>query len=87
MVVLFQVPTEAEELRQWMYNLYIEKEAMLQKFYETGVFPYQMYDKNAAPPKVLRQDTSQAVLTNLFYVLSTVFFVWGGCWIRSCLPW
>jgi len=81
------VPTEAEELRQWMYNLYIEKEAMLQKFYETGVFPHQMYDKNAAPPKVLRQDTSQAVLTNLFYVLSTVFFVWGGCWIRSCLPW
>lgn len=81
------VPTEAEELRQWMYNLYIEKERMLEKFYETGVFPHQMYDKNARPPKVLGQDTSQAVLTNVFYVLSTVFFCWVACWIRGCLPW
>ena len=85
MVVVFQVPTEAEELRQWMYNLYIEKEAMLQKFYETGVFPYQMYDESARPPKVLCQDTSQAVLTNVFYVLSTVFFCGVGCWMRGCI--
>jgi len=36
---IFQLPTDPEELRQWMYRLYFEKEKLLEDFYRTGAFP------------------------------------------------
>ena len=62
LLVCFQVPTtNPEELRHWMYRLYIEKEAMLEEFYRTGVFPHKMFDKQANPP------TGLWSLTRFFY--------------------
>jgi len=79
------VPTEPEELRQWMYKLYSEKEEMLKKFYETGEFPHTMFDPRASPPRVLRQDTPQALLTNAFYIASSALFAWIGLSIRAAI--
>jgi len=70
--------TNPEELRHWMYRLYIEKEAMLEEFYRTGVFPHKMFDKQANPPTVLRQSYRQVALTNIFYFLSSLGFYWLG---------
>ena len=46
-----QIPTETEKMRQWMYNLYYEKEDMLAKYYQTGIFPHDFHNKEASRPK------------------------------------
>ncbi len=40
---VLQIPPEPEKMREWMYNLYYEKDEMLAKYYETGVFPYDFH--------------------------------------------
>ncbi len=49
-----QIPTDPEKMRHWMYNLYYEKDEMLARFYQTGVFPHDFYDKEARKPKEVR---------------------------------
>ncbi len=38
-------------MRQWMYNLYYEKEDMLAKYYQTGVFPHDFHNKETSRPR------------------------------------
>ena len=33
------IPTDPEKVKEWMYDKYIQKEAMLETFYKTGHFP------------------------------------------------
>ena len=33
------LPSDPEALKQWMYNLYYEKEDLLAEFYAKGAFP------------------------------------------------
>ena len=75
---VLKVPSDPEELKQWMYQLYFDKEEMLQKFYETGEFPYKMFDPQASPPRELIQKPLEAVITNIFYLLSTAMFATLG---------
>jgi len=46
-----EIPTELEKMRDWMYELYYEKDAMLAKYYATGVFPHDFHRKDADPPR------------------------------------
>ena len=42
------LPSDPEALKQWMYNLYYEKEDLLAQFYATGAFP-----NGGKPPRPL----------------------------------
>ncbi len=39
----WQLPRDPEAVKHWMYNLYAEKDRMLETYYSTGRFPYDMY--------------------------------------------
>lgn len=76
------IPSEAESLKQWMYNLYAEKEKMLEDFYRTGIFPHQMYppastskatspDASERAPRLLNHDPFRFLLLHLFFLTTT----------------
>lgn len=66
-----QLPQTSDELFKWMVKLYEEKEAMLGRFYETGKFPYNMFDENARPPTVLQHSSFRFFVLHLFFIFST----------------
>lgn len=41
-----QLPSDTEGIKEWMYNLYVEKEQMLDEYYKTGIFPHNMFPSN-----------------------------------------
>jgi len=80
-----QVPSSSSELFDWMVELYQQKEEMLSKYYETGVFPYDMFDKNALPPTVIVHNTLRWWILHVFFLVSSYFlwtqivpFFWGS---------
>ena len=59
-------------MKNWMYQLYYDKDKMLAKYYDTGVFPYDMFDKSATPPKELKHDGLRFLLLHIFFILSSL---------------
>ena len=44
-------------MRQWMYNLYREKDQLLAEYYRTGAFPYRGEGQpDGQPPLEVRHD-------------------------------
>jgi len=68
------LPRTPEDLFSWMVRLYQEKEEMLDKYYKTGVFPYQMFDKNALPPKIIQHDPFRCITIHIFFIISAIMF-------------
>ena len=77
-----QIPQDPEAMRQWMYNLYAEKEKMLEEYYKTGIFPYNMFPPattstatspaaSERQPRPLYHDPIKFVLLHLFFGVST----------------
>ncbi len=56
-----QLPKESDALKQWMYNLYYEKEEMLTHFYEKGSFPSLKPGDEARP---LEHNPARYVILN-----------------------
>ena len=65
-----------------MYNLYAEKEKMLEEYYKTGIFPYNMFPPattstatspaaSERQPRPLYHDPIKFVLLHLFFGVST----------------
>eukprot|EP00092_Neocalanus_flemingeri_P010647 GFUD01011469.1.p1 GENE.GFUD01011469.1~~GFUD01011469.1.p1 ORF type:complete len:353 (+),score=122.85 GFUD01011469.1:77-1135(+) len=68
------LPDSTEDFFNWMVKLYQEKEEMLDKYYKTGEFPYQMFDRDALPPKVISHDPLRFLLIHLFFIVSSYMF-------------
>jgi len=68
------LPNTSEELFVWMVKLYTEKEEMLDKYYKTGEFPYDIHDKDAQPPKIIEQDPIRYLIIHLFFITSLIMF-------------
>ena len=68
------IPNSSEELFTWMVKLYTEKEEMLDKYYKTGEFPHDLFDKDAQPPEIIQQDPFRYLLVHLFFITSVIMF-------------
>lgn len=74
-----QLPTDPENLRQWMYTLYIAKEKLLEEFYLTGAFPRcGAGSKPVGKPRELLHDPMRFLLLHFFFIASTYLF-WTTC--------
>jgi lysophosphatidylglycerol acyltransferase 1 len=62
-----------EEMTRWLYDRFIEKEQMLDKFYKTGTFPSQEFCRSRAPtaPQVVAQDPLRFFILHLFFITSS----------------
>ena len=94
---LFQLPQDPEDMKHWMYNLYVEKEKMLERYYQTGQFPYDMYppastsaaaasaasNLQSRAPKMLYHDPLKFVVLHLFFLASTVVMIWTFLSLKS----
>ena len=80
-------------MRHWMYNLYAEKDKMLEEYYRTGIFPHEMFppastSKATSPkatdraPKALYHDPFKFLLLHLFFLTSMALFVYCAYTIR-----
>nr|XP_022899962.1 acyl-CoA:lysophosphatidylglycerol acyltransferase 1-like isoform X1 [Onthophagus taurus] len=65
------VPQDEEAQTRWLYNLFEEKERLLDMFYKTGKFPISEYCKNPAQPHVVAQDCLRYLILHLFFITST----------------
>lgn len=92
------LPQDPETMRHWMYNLYAEKDKMLEDYYRTGIFPHEMYppastSKATSPkatdraPKALYHDPLKFILLHLFFVVSTAIFVYCGYAVQGLHLW
>ncbi|KAG6453847.1 hypothetical protein O3G_MSEX008359 [Manduca sexta] len=64
-----EVPSDTEGMTQWLYDRFIEKDAMLEEFYKTGKFP----SKGSGPYVVrqVRQDNLRYLILHSFFIAST----------------
>jgi len=90
------IPQDPEAMRHWMYNLYAEKEKMLEEYYKTGIFPCNMFppattstatspDASEREPRPLYHDPLKFVLLHLFFVVSTTLMYFSCNFIRQLL--
>ena len=80
---LLQLPSEPAQLRHWMYNLYAEKDALLEEFYRTGRFPYTRHGPGGNAPLELRHSGARFLALHLFFLASTAVFWAAGAWLRD----
>jgi len=64
----------SEERFAWMVQLYKEKDEMLEKYYQTGKFPYDQHNPDAAPPTIIRHDPLRFIVLHLFFLFSSYVF-------------
>ncbi|KAK6642245.1 hypothetical protein RUM44_013968 [Polyplax serrata] len=51
-----QIPVDKDEMTNWLYQIFQEKDEMLEKFYATGVFPKNEFSQSPAPNRFVVQD-------------------------------
>lgn len=68
-----QVPTDDEQLKQWVYDRYIEKESMLATYYETGKFPDHRRPGQFCQGRLVIHDGTRMALLHVLYIASTLF--------------
>jgi len=78
-----KLPTTSTELSAWMVNLYQDKEAMLKKYYETGNFPHDMFDKNAQAPTAIKHSGWRYLGLHLFFLASSYLMWISFCFVRA----
>lgn len=66
-----QVPQDTEEMTQWLYKRFEEKEKMLDYFYKNGEFPVSQYSKDPTHPQLVTQDCVRFIILHLFFITST----------------
>jgi len=69
------LPTDSDELFDWMVNLYQEKELMLAEFYRTGTFPYSMFNANARPPVVIKHSSTRYTIGHCLFLALTILII------------
>lgn len=63
----FKVPREEEPLTKWLYDRFVEKEELLENFYNTGSFAYPSEQQ----PTTVSQDLLRFFLIHLFFITSS----------------
>lgn len=69
------VPQDTEEMTQWLYKKFEEKERMLDLFYKTGKFPVKQFSQAPVQPHVVAQDCLRFLILHLFFITSTYIHV------------
>ncbi|XP_045481015.1 acyl-CoA:lysophosphatidylglycerol acyltransferase 1-like isoform X2 [Harmonia axyridis] len=69
---LSQVPKDPDSLSKWLLNRWVEKERMLETYYQTGEFPL---DENSQLPTPVVQDPLRFLILHLIFIASTYFHV------------
>ncbi|CAK1582492.1 unnamed protein product [Parnassius mnemosyne] len=64
-----EVPSDPEEMTQWLYDRFIEKDKLLEEFYRTGHFPVR--GNNSQSVRQVRQDNLRYLILHLFFIAST----------------
>lgn len=87
-----QVPLDTEELTKWLYQRFVEKEALLEEFYKTGKFPPPPADKvrytegartENGPTNLVKMDNIFMAVLHLFFMTLTwmeyriISQIWG----------
>jgi lysophosphatidylglycerol acyltransferase 1 len=62
-----EVPRDDESLTKWLYDRFVEKEELLENFYNTGSFAYP----SEVQPTVVSQDLLRFFLIHLFFITSS----------------
>ncbi|XP_077292912.1 acyl-CoA:lysophosphatidylglycerol acyltransferase 1-like [Arctopsyche grandis] len=70
-----EIPSDHEEMTKWLYDRFVEKESLLEYFYEKGCFPALCPDgiTRDDQPKLINQDYIRFLFINLFFIASTIF--------------
>lgn len=70
-----EVPDDANELTQWLYDRWYEKERFLDGFYKTGTCPLNVYSNKTVyinqQPQVVVQDYLRFTILHIFFIVST----------------
>lgn len=86
------LPQDPDDMRHWMYNLYAEKDKMLEKFYQSGTFPHDMYPpaststasvQQSREPKMLYHDPMKFVFLHLFFLASSFVMYLSFNYVKS----
>lgn len=85
LLLLLQIPSDVSAFREWMYNLYLEKDKMLAEYYRTGRFPYKMYNPKALPPNQLQYDDFMFLFVHLFFIALTGLYLVAGAILYTYL--
>jgi len=81
------VPTESEALTHWLYDRFVEKEKLLDEFYQTGSFPKHPspHSQILETPKAIDCKTWHIVVYNIGLIVSTwIHYKWLS-WVVSIL--
>lgn len=73
-----ELPSNSDGIKQWMYQLYYEKEEMLKEFYQTGKFPYSKFSRNGEEtvrPRPLVHDPMKFIMLHIFFLTSSFFMI------------
>lgn len=89
-----QIPKDEETLTKWLYDRYEEKEAILQEYYDTGIFPdaHTTHDPKFEPVETNRltgqrvvHDTLEFILRHIFYIVSTWIWMSFLYWVFTSI--
>ncbi|XP_027228946.2 acyl-CoA:lysophosphatidylglycerol acyltransferase 1 isoform X1 [Penaeus vannamei] len=89
-----EIPKDEETLTKWLYDRYEEKEAILQEYYDTGIFPdaHTTHDPKFEPVETNRltgqrvvHDTLEFILRHIFYIVSTWIWMSFLYWVFTSI--
>lgn len=68
-----QVPRDHENMTKWLFDRWVEKEKMLETFYQTGEFPCEKYCPSGKPlpPQLVHQDCLRFFILHVFFLASS----------------
>ncbi|CAH1791974.1 unnamed protein product [Owenia fusiformis] len=85
-----EVPKDTNNLKQWLYDRYIEKDAMLDQFYKTGKFPVKQQQRSLGDdgkvlytPKPIQLSCITLAVLHLLFLASSVFHYKVVCYLGS----
>jgi hypothetical protein len=69
--MLKQVPHDHEAMTKWLYDRFVEKEKLLETFYETGEFPTSGFCASPIHKQEVSQDCLRFAILHLFFITSS----------------
>lgn len=70
-----EVPEESDAMRDWLFKRWVEKERMLQSYYDTGEMSTEFSRTKVYKPKLVVQDNLRFLILHLFFVISSYVHV------------
>ena len=64
-----QVPKEPEQLSKWLFDKWVEKEALLENFYKYGTF--EGTQPSNSENSMIQQDPLRYLVLHLFFITSS----------------